>query len=303
MKDNAASITAAGIAKTFVFKNGDPNYSKILDSNIFDISYNYLETAIGKKALLYKLFGKIKLFQNLYHLSEIILAPGISNHYLIRKSKIENLIYQFHEKMNGCQQLVILGAGADSLGYRIANAKENIKVFEIDHPATQNIKKKTIVNNYPPKNNLTFIPADLSKKSLKETLSNIENFSFSEKTIFVAEGLIMYLKLEDVKKLFNIMQEFPKEMVYFIFTYMELNSKGKPLYVEQASVLSYLLKLYGEEIFWGLKPKDLDNFIKELNFKPGPHFDRDLLKSEYKYLFNNNDFLLLKGENITYIQN
>lgn len=99
------------------------------------------------------------------------------------------------------------------------------------------------------------------------------------------------------------MKESPKEMVYFIFTYMKLNSKGKLLYAGQASVLSYLLKLYGEEIYWGLKPRDLDNFIRELNFNPGSHFDRDLLKSEYKSLFNNNDFLLLKGENITYIQN
>src|SRR5512136_555844 len=41
---------------------------------------------------------------------------------------------------DGIEQLVILGAGYDTRVYRFGELKEKVKVFEVDHPATQKVK-------------------------------------------------------------------------------------------------------------------------------------------------------------------
>lgn len=41
---------------------------------------------------------------------------------------------------DGLEQLVILGAGFDSRAYRFEKLKGQVKVFEVDHPATQQAK-------------------------------------------------------------------------------------------------------------------------------------------------------------------
>ena len=45
---------------------------------------------------------------------------------------------------NGVQQVVILGAGFDSRAYRFEEFRRGVKVFEVDHPATQQAKLKQV---------------------------------------------------------------------------------------------------------------------------------------------------------------
>jgi len=42
---------------------------------------------------------------------------------------------------DGLQQMVIIGAGFDTRPYRFEDLKENVKVFEVDHPVTQQVKE------------------------------------------------------------------------------------------------------------------------------------------------------------------
>jgi len=41
---------------------------------------------------------------------------------------------------DGLQQVVIVGAGFDTRAYRFEDLKENVKVFKVDHPVTQQVK-------------------------------------------------------------------------------------------------------------------------------------------------------------------
>ena len=41
---------------------------------------------------------------------------------------------------DGLQQVVIIGAGFDTRAYQFEDLKENVKVFEVDHPVTQQVK-------------------------------------------------------------------------------------------------------------------------------------------------------------------
>src|SRR5262249_4107993 len=61
----------------------------------------------------------------------------------------------------GVGQYVILGAGLDSFAYRRPDLVGVLRVFEVDHPATQQWKRARLqALDLTPPNNLTFVPID-----------------------------------------------------------------------------------------------------------------------------------------------
>ena len=67
------------------------------------------------------------------------LLGGIFAHYLARKRWIECEARRAIEN-RGIRQLVVLGAGYDSLGWRLCRDHPELRCFELDHPATQRLK-------------------------------------------------------------------------------------------------------------------------------------------------------------------
>ncbi len=71
----------------------------------------------------------------------------------------------------GVGQYVILGAGLDSFAYRRPDLATRLRVFEVDHPATQQWKRarlEALSVDLP--GNLTFIPLDFERHSLADAL-------------------------------------------------------------------------------------------------------------------------------------
>ena len=70
----------------------------------------------------------------------------------------------------GIQQYVIVGAGLDLFGYRPGLARQ-LRVFEVDHPATQQWKRQALAAaGIPVPGTVTFVPADLAISSLADLL-------------------------------------------------------------------------------------------------------------------------------------
>lgn len=104
---------------------------------------------------------------------------------------------------DGIEQLVILGAGYDTRAYRIEGLKENIKVFELDYPSTQSLKIekiKEIFGSLP--DHVIYASIDLEKESLGEKLLK-NGYDPLKKTLFLMEGLTMYIPLEAVDEILS----------------------------------------------------------------------------------------------------
>jgi methyltransferase (TIGR00027 family) len=71
----------------------------------------------------------------------------------------------------GVEQYVILGAGLDSFAYRRPDLATILRVFEVDHPATQQWKRARLqeLSVHLP-SNLTFIPLDFEQHTLADGL-------------------------------------------------------------------------------------------------------------------------------------
>jgi methyltransferase (TIGR00027 family) len=93
----------------------------------------------------------------------------------------------------GVDQYVLLGAGLDTFAHR--NPWPRLKVFEVDHPATQAWKQELLqTNNIPAPENLTYAPVDFESQSLAEQLRQA-GFNDGKPTFFAWLGVVPYLTL------------------------------------------------------------------------------------------------------------
>lgn len=69
------------------------------------------------------------------------------------------------------KQFVVLGAGYDTFAFREREFLSRHRVFEVDHPLTQADKKERIAHvGWTVPENLTFVPANLTRDSLSQCL-------------------------------------------------------------------------------------------------------------------------------------
>ncbi|HEK9100583.1 class I SAM-dependent methyltransferase [Bacillus pfraonensis] len=107
-----------------------------------------------------------------------------------------------HEIMLGLKQYVILGAGLDTFCFRHPELKNNLEIFEIDYPATQEFKKKRLEKaNFKIPNNLHFVSMDFTKKFSYQNLID-EGFD-NQKTFFSLLGVSYYLTKEENSSLID----------------------------------------------------------------------------------------------------
>jgi methyltransferase (TIGR00027 family) len=91
----------------------------------------------------------------------------------------------------GARQLVILGAGYDGRAWRMGELA-GVKVFEVDHPATQGDKRTHLVELPPATGIVSFVSIDFERESLGAALERAGH-DRSSPTCWIWEGVVMYL--------------------------------------------------------------------------------------------------------------
>ena len=91
----------------------------------------------------------------------------------------------------GARQLVILGAGYDGRAWRLPELA-GVKVFEVDHPATQGDKRTRVAQLPPAQGIVTFVPVDFERDALGTALERAGH-DRSSPTCWIWEGVVMYL--------------------------------------------------------------------------------------------------------------
>ncbi|MFQ6230008.1 class I SAM-dependent methyltransferase [Nocardia sp. NPDC002869] len=91
----------------------------------------------------------------------------------------------------GVRQVVILGAGLDTFAYR--NPLPDLRVFEVDHPATQAWKRERLTAaGIDRPETLTFVSVDFEKSTLATGLES-SGFERADPAVFVWLGVVFYL--------------------------------------------------------------------------------------------------------------
>jgi methyltransferase (TIGR00027 family) len=94
----------------------------------------------------------------------------------------------------GVEQYVLLGAGLDTFAYR--NSYAQLRVFEVDHPATQQWKRELLQRNrIAIPESVTYAPVDFEHQALSEQLGDA-GFNHRASAFFAWLGVVPYLTLE-----------------------------------------------------------------------------------------------------------
>ena len=94
---------------------------------------------------------------------------------------------------HGVRQYVVLGAGLDTFAYRSPYPASQLRVFEVDHPATQAWKRRQLAAaQLAPPESLVFVSADFESETLSDRLASA-GFRAGEPAFFSWLGVTMYL--------------------------------------------------------------------------------------------------------------
>jgi methyltransferase (TIGR00027 family) len=98
----------------------------------------------------------------------------------------------------GVDQYVILGAGLDTFAYRNPSPDRPLRVWEVDHPATQAWKQERLAESaISIPENLTFVPIDFERETLTDALAAAD-FDPAAGAVFSWLGVVPYLSRSSV---------------------------------------------------------------------------------------------------------
>jgi methyltransferase (TIGR00027 family) len=190
---------------------------------------------------------------------ERLFVPRIITHFGIRKVMIERAARRAIGE--GFAQVVVIGAGLDLLTLRLALSGANARLIEIDHPATQASKRRMLALAAIEAHSIELISADLATTTVADSLARAARFDPALPTIFVVEGLTMYLTGPQVRTLLkNLRQSAPASRL--LVTFMEPNAAGRVRFARETPLLRLLLRLIGEPFQWGVAKAELPSFLR-----------------------------------------
>lgn len=124
-------------------------------------------------------------------LDALLLASPAYANVVLRSRYTEDALQQ--AVANGISQYVLIGAGMDSYALRVPAEARHLRIFELDHPATQAFKIQRIAEcGITLSDSVHFLAADLSQQALGGVLRD-SSFDCSQPTFFSLLGVTMYL--------------------------------------------------------------------------------------------------------------
>ena len=126
----------------------------------------------------------------------------------------------------GARQLVIVGAGLDARAYRLASLSD-VRVFEVDHPATQRLKLGKTSELSPIAEQVLHVAVDFGRDSLAEALDRAGHDAASA-TIFLWEGVTMYLPLDATRGTLDVLSMRSAPGSRLIVSYIEPRFSSLP---------------------------------------------------------------------------
>jgi methyltransferase (TIGR00027 family) len=155
----------------------------------------------------------------------------------------------------GLDQLVLLGAGFDSRAHRLPGI-EGVRVFEVDHPATQAMKRNVV--GRPPAH-VVYVPFDFARDRLADVLGG-NGFATGRRTLFVWEGVTNYLDEESVDSTLRFVA---RAGAGVIFTYVDRAVfDGSTRFEGAAESMAYVRRL-GEPFSFGFDPRSVPLYLRE----------------------------------------
>jgi len=180
----------------------------------------------------------------------------------------------------GVRQIVILGAGLDTFALRSPYGALDIRIYEVDHPATQAWKRQRLAEGeiaLPPW--LVFVPVDFERDDLGESLAGA-GFQPSLPAFFTWLGVVPYLTLDAIGSTLDYMASIRNSEV--VFDYMEPPQAFSEEYRQIVTKRTEELEKMGERWASHFEPAGIRAFLRAHGFRDFEDSDSQEIRSRFE---------------------
>jgi methyltransferase (TIGR00027 family) len=196
----------------------------------------------------------------------------------IRASIAVRSRYAEHRLATGSfDQFVLLGAGLDSFAWRRPDLLGPLRVFEVDHPASQTWKRARAAElGLPDSQHHVFAPVDFEVQSLRDGLADA-GFDWTRPTMFSWLGVVPYLTASAVEATLRTIATCPtgSEVVFeYGLDRGHMDDMAREFSVGFSSVASRI----GEPLHGGWPPSEAEATVSRGGLRVADHpAQRDLV--------------------------
>ncbi len=256
MRKQKPSRTALKIAMAIVTLSAKPGMAAVIPAGAVEATEKLL-VASGAVSERIVRWARTRRMASFYDAFDWML-PGMFASLGQRKAFCERQVRDGIAA--GATQVLVLGAGYDTLGWRLAPEFPGVRFHEIDHPATARLKRRGIeaLGRRP---NLVLAAEDLGERQLSEVLAELPGWDSSVAAVFVAEGLVMYLPPQAVPELFRQCAAGSGPGSRIAFTYIPTGADGRPDVGPWSGLMLWLQGAVGEPWTFSIRPQELGPFL------------------------------------------
>lgn len=178
---------------------------------------------------------------------------------LARSGYAEDKLKKYYEQ--GIRQYVLLGAGMDTFAFRDSGGLEGLRIFEVDYPATQEMKyKRLLAAGLKVPENLCFVPVDFEEGNLAEVLQK-SGFRTDEPAFFSWLGVTYYLTIDAVFSTFGQVVRIAEDGSAMTFDYLEKEAFDSEKSSDKFKRVLSFMKNTGEPMISGFEPAGLKSSL------------------------------------------
>ena len=182
---------------------------------------------------------------------------------------------------DGLPQTVILGAGFDTRAWRFRRRTGGMRVFELDAPVTQRMKRQLLERRgIAEPEGVAFVPVDFEEEDIAGALTG-EGYRRDRKSLFLMEGITMYLSWQAVDATLAFIREnsAPGSLVVFDYVLASVLRRENRLYGE-AAIQKTVFKS-GEKWIFGIEAGEIETFLSARGLSLVGHYTPEELQDKY----------------------
>jgi len=186
--------------------------------------------------------------------------PGLVLHFALRKRYIAARVAW--AARGGIDQLVVVAAGCDALAARISRFRPGMLAIELDHPATQAVKVAALAGSL----GVDLAPCDFTTTTAASVLRAHPRFRVDRRSVFVLEGLVMYLTAEQVRALVEDVASMCAAGSVLVLTWMETRDGEEPRFAASGVLADRWLRFHREPFASGCSREAMAGILTASGF-------------------------------------
>lgn len=196
--------------------------------------------------------------------------------FVVARARIaEDALAEAYEQ--GVRQYIVLGAGLDTFAYR--HVYPGLRVFEVDHPATQAWKRGMVAAaGITEPASLHFAPVDFECESVREALAR-SAFDFAAPAVTAWLGVVPYLTMEAFSSTLEALGSLPSGS-RLIFDYAIPREDLPPREQQMRDSIAQRARQAGEPFRLFLSPEAVRTHLSSAGMSVQRDWDTEVLTNE-----------------------